>query len=173
MSGDAFCVLGLRYPVCRGRGRRRHLVCRGSRACPRLTGHGLGLGHLPMSLLMFHQLRRHYEPSECETPEKPNTTSSLEGLQSDGQRCVLRNVAQLRKCDLESILSLPQLVVCGDQWAGKGSAFRRASALNMIRFKLVWLCAPLAPAAPAEPQHKSRASGLNLVTATLGHRTYE
>ena len=46
--------------------------------------------------------------------EELNTTSSLEGLQSDEQRRVLDIVAQLRKCGLESILSLPQLVVCGD-----------------------------------------------------------
>lgn len=41
-------------------------------------------------------------------------TSSLEDLQTNEQRRVLDTVAQVRKCGLESILSLPQLVVCGD-----------------------------------------------------------
>jgi GTPase SAR1 family protein len=48
-------------------------------------------------------------------------TSSLEDLQTDEQRRVLDTVAQVRKCRLDSILSLPQLVVCGDQSAGKSS----------------------------------------------------
>lgn len=38
-------------------------------------------------------------------------TSSLEDLQTDEQRRVLDTVAQVRKCGLDSILSLPQLVV--------------------------------------------------------------
>jgi hypothetical protein len=41
-------------------------------------------------------------------------TLSLEGLQSEDQRLVLDTVAQIRKCGLESILALPQIVVCGD-----------------------------------------------------------
>ncbi|KAH8587254.1 hypothetical protein B0O99DRAFT_694620 [Bisporella sp. PMI_857] len=45
-------------------------------------------------------------------------TGSLEELQTDEQRRILDTVAQVRKCGLESILSLPQLVVCGDQSAG-------------------------------------------------------
>lgn len=60
-----------------------------------------------------------------------NTTESLEALQTDEQRHVLDIVAQLRKCGLDSVLSLPQLVVCGDRSSGKSSVLE---ALTEIPF---------------------------------------
>jgi len=67
-----------------------------------------------------------------DTPEEDlDTTDSLESLQTKEQREVLDIVAQLWKCGLESVFSLPQLVVCGEQSAGKSSVLE---ALTEILF---------------------------------------
>lgn len=58
-------------------------------------------------------------------------TSSLEGLQTEEQSHVLDIITQLRKCGLDSVLQLPQIVVCGDQSAGKSSVLE---ALTEIPF---------------------------------------
>ncbi|ETS75372.1 hypothetical protein PFICI_12316 [Pestalotiopsis fici W106-1] len=65
------------------------------------------------------------------TLKKLDATPTLESLQTDEQRRVLDIVADLRKCGLESVLSLPQLVVCGDQSSGKSSLLE---ALTEIPF---------------------------------------
>ena len=71
------------------------------------------------------------EGSDSAVKKELNITSSLEDLQTEEQRRVLDTVADVRKCGLDSILSLPQLVVCGDQSAGKSSVLE---ALTEIPF---------------------------------------
>ncbi len=69
-----------------------------------------------------------------DTPEEDlDTTTSLESLQTKDQREVLDIVAQLRKCGLESVLSLLQLVVCGEQSAGKSSVLEALTEISFPR----------------------------------------
>ncbi|PSN72214.1 hypothetical protein BS50DRAFT_484185 [Corynespora cassiicola Philippines] len=58
-------------------------------------------------------------------------TPSLESLQNDGQRQILDIVDQLRRHGLDGVVELPQIVVCGDQSAGKSSVLE---ALTEIPF---------------------------------------
>lgn len=59
--------------------------------------------------------------------------SSLEDLQTDQQRQVLDTVSKVRKCGLESVLSLPQIVVCGDQSSGKSSVLEGLTEIPFPR----------------------------------------
>ncbi|KAJ9324682.1 hypothetical protein DTO027B5_341 [Paecilomyces variotii] len=60
-------------------------------------------------------------------------TDALESLETHEQRRVLDIVSQLRKCGLDSVLSLPQLVVCGDQSAGKSSVLEALTGVPFPR----------------------------------------
>lgn len=67
------------------------------------------------------------------SPKVLKITTSLKDLQSDEQRNVLNIVDQLRKCDLESMLFLPQLVVCNDQSVGKSSVLEMLTEIPFSR----------------------------------------
>ena len=69
-------------------------------------------------------------PSSVPAPTV-NLTNSLEDFQSDEQRLVLDTVAQIRKCGLEAVLPLPQIVVCGNQSSGQSSVLE---ALTEVPF---------------------------------------
>lgn len=66
-------------------------------------------------------------------PEEHLDTEALECLETHEQRRVLDIVSQLRKCGLDSVLSLPQLVVCGDQSAGKSSVLEALTGVPFPR----------------------------------------
>jgi hypothetical protein len=87
----------------------------------------------------------------------PMETASLRALQSDDQRAILDLVDSLRRSNLDGVLSLPQLVVCGDQSSGKSSVLEAiteipfpgriiyALALRLKLFSVVPLCRLLSP----------------------------
>lgn len=59
---------------------------------------------------------------------------SLENFQSDEQRRVLDTVSKVRKCGLDTVLSLPQIVVCGDQSSGKSSVLEALTEIPFPRY---------------------------------------
>ncbi|KAF2636402.1 GTP-binding protein [Massarina eburnea CBS 473.64] len=61
------------------------------------------------------------------------TTSSLEALQSDGQRKILDIVDDLRRQGLSGIVELPQIIVCGDQSSGKSSVLEAITEIPFPR----------------------------------------
>ena len=60
-------------------------------------------------------------------------TSSLDALHDSGQRKILDLVDDLRRMGLNSVLELPQIVVCGDQSAGKSSVLEAISEIPFPR----------------------------------------
>lgn len=71
-----------------------------------------------------------YRPmSSAAGHQNGSEASQLEALQSSQQRKVLDMVDELRKCGLDRDISLPQIVVCGDQSAGM-----KCSSLGRERF---------------------------------------
>ena len=57
----------------------------------------------------------------------------FEDLQTDEQRRLLDTVAQVRKCGLDSILSIPQIVVCGERSSGKSATMEAISEIPFPR----------------------------------------
>lgn len=79
------------------------------------------------------------------TPERPQSTdmrqqslngaarTDVQAIGSRKQKAMLGAVAELRELGLDSVLSLPQIVVCGDQSAGKSSCLERLTGLQFPR----------------------------------------
>lgn len=70
--------------------------------------------------------------SEPVDSESLNTTS-LEALQAMDQRKIMDVIDKLRRTGLDSILGLPQLVVCGDQSSGKSSVLEAITGIPFPR----------------------------------------
>jgi hypothetical protein len=58
---------------------------------------------------------------------------SIKGLQTAEQSRVLDIIAQLRKCGLNNVLQLPQIVICGDQSAKKSSVLKTLTEIPFPR----------------------------------------
>jgi hypothetical protein len=74
-------------------------------------------------------------PPEPPTVSDPSTvtTRSLQELQSNGQRKIMDIVDRLRRTGLSGVVSLPQLVVCGDQSSGKSSVLEAITEIPFPR----------------------------------------
>ncbi|KAF2433621.1 dynamin family protein-like protein [Tothia fuscella] len=72
-------------------------------------------------------------PPETDDAPEMKMTDSMKALESSQQSRVLDTVAQIRKCGLEGVLSLPQIVVCGDQSAGKSSVLEALTEIPYPR----------------------------------------
>jgi hypothetical protein len=66
------------------------------------------------------------------------STSSLDALQNDEQSKILNIVDSLRQCGLDGILSLPQLVVYGDQSSVKSSVLEAITEIPFPRKENLW-----------------------------------
>ncbi|KMU90539.1 interferon-induced GTP-binding protein Mx1 [Coccidioides immitis H538.4] len=74
-------------------------------------------------------------PSSCKSSgDNPTlTNASLEALQTSEHRELMDLVDRLRRAGLNSVLQLPQIVVCGDQSSGKSSVLEAITEIPFPR----------------------------------------